>query len=176
MAVTLSAGKLHLPGGRVHEVPSSDAPSLPDWLRHLDTYAGRAVPFVQEREPLAGPHWQALDRHRVVYCLDENACAMCALPNDYELVLLVRAIDEATARTKRGNKVPPMHERCARYAAAACPYIAVNAHEWWLYVTRSVTRELFAGFPACVAAAPRRIVRLADPTGKMTGQVDVEVD
>lgn len=120
-----AATVLHLPDGTTIDTANLP-PAIPSWLRHLDTSAGRAIPWVtstsgEQVDP------GTVDIMRVLDCLEDQTCAVCATPLGYYKAWLLTHPARATNR-------PAEHEPCARYhhqAWGAGPWLHVaRTYKW----------------------------------------------
>lgn len=97
----------------------ANVPPIPQWLGHLPTVGGLAVPWITPRT-VDGRHLFGLvGRDRMRQALLRRLCGVCGLPLDDRMVMLMRLSDLARQCTSE----PALHPQCAAYTTAACPMV-----------------------------------------------------
>ena len=98
---------------------------LPDRMKALPQYKGFPVPFTafMKKEPgvlMDVPDFKITDMDKWARCVTGSLCAICGKKLDYWIWF----IGGPQCRDTRLFFDLGMHEECARYAAATCPYLA----------------------------------------------------
>lgn len=93
---------------------------IPERLKHLqkDT-KGYIIPFFVPVNADGTPNFKYIDKDKQVTCTKGGLCAICG---DH-LEADVWYISGPKARAQFVSSDPGMHEECARYSLAICPYI-----------------------------------------------------
>ena len=98
---------------------------LPDRMKALPQYKGFPVPFTafMKKEPgvlMDVPDFKITDMDKWARCVTGSLCAICGQKLDYWIWF----IGGPQCRDTRLFFDLGMHEACARFAAATCPYLA----------------------------------------------------
>jgi hypothetical protein len=93
---------------------------IPKFLRHLPTFRGYPIPFVQLIGPDGTPDFKVLDHPKLLDCIKRRACSICGHPmrGTYCFIGGEKSIN------LRMFTDGPMHNECARFCAKTCPYLA----------------------------------------------------
>jgi hypothetical protein len=82
------------------------------------------VPFVNFVAKDGTPDLRILDQARVAACVNGWLCAICGMVLDSEVVFMGGEVCEKNLFFAD----PAMHEECARYAKAVCPFLALQGY------------------------------------------------
>lgn len=98
----------------------SDHPPMPHRLVALPVFRGLPVPWTVYVDDQGVPDFKVSVEERRIECAHDRLCGLCGVRLGYwiwfiggELTVEHRLLFD-----------PPMHEECARYAQAACPFIS----------------------------------------------------
>jgi hypothetical protein len=93
---------------------------IPKFLRHLPTFRGFPIPFVQLIGPDGTPDFKVLDMEKLHDCIKRRACSICGhrMKGTYCFIGGEKSINLRTFTDG------PMHPDCARFCAKTCPYLA----------------------------------------------------
>lgn len=91
---------------------------IPGFLSHLQVYHGMPVPFVQ-LVANGVPDFRVTDREKMMQCLIGKLCGICGR----SLGQIVWFTGGPACVENRLFHDPAMHEDCARYAKAICPFL-----------------------------------------------------
>ena len=97
-----------------------DTTPIPKRLRGRPRVGGLPVPFANQVGPDGRADFRTLDGERRQACLDRNLCGLCGQQLGRPVVLIGSPADVELCLFFD----PAMHEECALYAVAACPYLA----------------------------------------------------
>lgn len=137
-----------------------NVPMPPGIAARPRTPEGYPVPYVNFVDSVHGPDLRVLDAKRVQICVERRMCAICGGPLGSMKVF----IGGENCVTNRMFADPAMHEECARYAAAVCPYLATqNYHH---AKDAAIARKKSAGVmlmtnPLCPGEGSKRPDRMA---------------
>lgn len=94
---------------------------IPPRLQTMPQHMGLPIPYSTFTHPVTGvPDFKVTDHEKWKNCAYQNRCGLCGQPNpDFKYFIGGGASLESGFFYD-----PPMHEECARYAAAVCPFIA----------------------------------------------------
>lgn len=88
-------------------------------IQHRPFYKGMPIPFSNYIFPDGTPDFRVLDPVKTEVCLRERGCGICGVLLDPEIVFTGGPL----CREGHIFTDPAMHEECARYAYAVCPYL-----------------------------------------------------
>lgn len=99
--------------------------ALPERMKDLPQYKGYPIPFTtfmreDEGAPIQVPDFKITDTAKWAMCVNQKLCAICGQKLDYWMWF----IGGPLSRDNRLFFDMAMHEECAKYAAATCPYLA----------------------------------------------------
>jgi hypothetical protein len=98
-----------------------DKLEIPDFLSHLPVWNGYPVPVSNVVRKDGTPDLTTISSRRVLELARDRQCGVCGFTMAEETVCFIGGPKSARHRQYID---PPMHERCARFAAKTCPYIA----------------------------------------------------
>jgi len=99
--------------------------AIPTYLSHLPIYQGWPVPFTQAWFD-GKPDFRTVDPQKTVRCVTEKLCATCGRRLGDKSYFIGGPLSKA-------NRVftdPPMHKRCAEFAAQTCPFVSGRKLEY----------------------------------------------
>ena len=99
--------------------------SIPSFLAHLKTYGDYPVPFTQMWID-GKPDFRAVDPKKVFQCVDGELCAICGR----KLGEFCFFIGGDLSKDNKLFADPPMHAKCAEFAAKACPFVSGERLEY----------------------------------------------
>ncbi len=131
----------------VREAPTFPAQAgvnpVPDSLRSLPRHGDLPVPALFARDSRGIPDFTVLDEDEMARCVGERQCGLCGKPLGYWIAFVGGPISVAN----RCFTDPAMHEECATYALAVCPFLAAP-------------RATYARRPARAGSRPARSAAL----------------
>jgi ferredoxin len=78
------------------------------------------IPFIAQRED-GSFDFTTINSDNAVACLNYRLCAVCGLEREWWSVF----IGGPLSHESHNYQTPPMHEECAEFALALCPFIAI---------------------------------------------------
>jgi hypothetical protein len=99
----------------------ADVP-IPRALRSRPRWQGYVIPYATVVDDQGRPDFRVLDYARTRECMEQQLCGLCGRP--IEPGGWICFIGGPGAIKNRIFADPGMHEECARYAAAICPYLS----------------------------------------------------
>jgi hypothetical protein len=98
----------------------SDIPAPPKFMQQLSIdERGYPVPWFVEWVN-GKPEFRAMDGRKFVRAIKERLCWVCGNPLNGQMVFVIGPM----CAVNRINAEPPCHRDCARYSAAACPFLS----------------------------------------------------
>lgn len=94
---------------------------IPERLKKFPVYNGYPVFFVVAKNSAGKPQWKQLDRLKQIQCANQNLCSICGERMLTGVFWFVVGPDEHEGKCTTNG---PMHEECARFSCAICPYLA----------------------------------------------------
>jgi len=93
---------------------------IPECCQDRPLYKGLVIPFTTLIGADGAPDFKVTDLEIWFRCIDEKLCAVCGKRLDY----WTWYIGGPWQHVQQKFFDPAMHEQCARYATAVCPFIA----------------------------------------------------
>lgn len=103
-----------------------DRSSPPPRLAKRPQLQGYPVPYVTLVRPDGTPDFKITDEAKRIRALRERRCALCGEPLEYRIAF----IGGESLVNLREFYDAGMHEDCARYAARACPFLALTDSQY----------------------------------------------
>lgn len=93
---------------------------IPERIRKLPTYKGYPIPVGTLVSDAGVPDFRVTDERKRLELLYERRCGICG----EDLTVPMYFIAGPKSMHSRVFYDPPMHEECARFSVAVCPYLA----------------------------------------------------
>jgi hypothetical protein len=94
-------------------------------LQHLPTYGDYLVPFTVEWID-GKPDFRVINRAKIIECGRDKLCGVCG----HKLGEFCWFIGGELCKENHIFVDPPMHEECARFTAATCPFVKGDRCEY----------------------------------------------
>lgn len=98
------------------------APPIPDRLRNRPKFNGYVIPFSVLIKRNGKPDFKVTDHAQWQRCITEKLCGVCGQP----MVGTMFFIGGENSLASGMFFDPAMHEECARYSFAVCPFLIGN--------------------------------------------------
>lgn len=97
---------------------------IPDRLKRFPLWRGLPIFYTVSRDEHGDPMWKSLDSRRQMEASAKNLCHLCGQRLSVPQYWICGPLE---VRDKIVSSNGPMHEECARFAIAACPFLS-NPH------------------------------------------------
>lgn len=131
---------------------------IPEFLKHLKTYAGFPVPFAQKWFD-GIPDFRVIDPEKIDECIKGKLCAVCGVRlGEYSFF-----IGGGMCMANHLFSDPAMHKQCAEFTSRACPFVSGNRAE---YSHRQMDETKVEVESLCSAVRPKAMYILKARTKK----------
>lgn len=98
---------------------SKTLPEIPQYLAERPMFGKFPVPYITYLDGNGIPDFKVSDEKARMECIDKHLCGLCGVSLDYWICF----VGGPKSIENRAFFDPGMHEACARYAMAVCPYL-----------------------------------------------------